>query len=152
LRLDPGVAARWWGWGRGGALSAANVESTRARSTYFGRSARLARSSRATASACRRALVGVLYRATQDARTEWSQMTTSAHVELARPRLACLLRAIVRRVQRERIGAERYRNLTAELADYLRAAVVSARTSMQFVDLVARRFEVDLSDDGEGRP
>lgn len=79
-------------------------------------------------------------------------MTTTFHIESARPRLAYLLRAMVRRVQREKIGADRYRNLTTELGDYLRAAVVSARTTMQFVDLVARRFDIDLSDDGDGRP
>lgn len=79
-------------------------------------------------------------------------MTTPVQIDQSRPRLAYLLRAIVRKIQRDTIGAERYRNLTTELSDYLRAAVVSARTSMQFFTLVAARFGVDLSDDGEGRP
>ena len=79
-------------------------------------------------------------------------MTTQAQIDQARPCLAYLLRAIVRKVDRNRIGKERYRNFTTELSDYLRAAAVSARTTMQFITLIARRFEVDLSDDGDGRP
>lgn len=79
-------------------------------------------------------------------------MTTQIQIDQARPRLAYLLRAIVRRIQRDKIGAGRYRNLTTELADYLRAAAVASRTTMQFVSAVASRFGVDLSDDGEGRP
>jgi hypothetical protein len=79
-------------------------------------------------------------------------MTTIRQIEEARPRLAYLLRAIVRRVQRDKIGADRYRNLSTELADHLRAAVVASRTTMQFLGAIANRFDVDLSDDGEGRP
>ncbi len=79
-------------------------------------------------------------------------MTTTAQIDQARPRLAYLLRAIVRRIRREDIGADRYRNLTSELADHLRAAAIASRTSTQFLSTVAARFSVDLSDDGEGRP
>lgn len=79
-------------------------------------------------------------------------MTTQIQIDQARPRLAYLLRAIMRRVQKDRIGADRYRNLTTEMADLLRAAAVASRTTMQFLSTIAARFEVDLSDDGEGRP
>ncbi len=79
-------------------------------------------------------------------------MTTSAQIDQARPRLAYLLRAIARRIRREDIGADRYRNLTTEMADHLRAAAISSRTSTQFLSIVAARFGVNLSDDGEGRP
>lgn len=84
-------------------------------------------------------------------------MATMTQVEEARVRLAFLLRAMLRRVDRRKIGERRYRNLGAELSDYLRAAAVAARSTMQFVTSVADRFSVDLHEgsyethDGEGR-
>lgn len=79
-------------------------------------------------------------------------MTTAAQIEQARPLLAYLLRALTRKIDRETIGKERYRNLTTEMADHLRAAAVASRTSMQFIATIAERFGVDLANDGEGRP
>lgn len=84
-------------------------------------------------------------------------MATMIQVEAARVRLAFLLRAMMRRVNKQSIGERRYRNLGTEMADYLRAAAVSARSTMQFVTMVASRFDIDLSEgfyeghDGEER-
>jgi hypothetical protein len=73
-------------------------------------------------------------------------MATQIQVEAARVRLAFLLRSMLRRVDKKKIGSDRYRNLGTELADYLRAAAVASRTTMALVTSVAHRFEIDLNE------
>lgn len=79
-------------------------------------------------------------------------MTTHLQLDQARPRLAFMLRSIVRKIHREDIGAGRWSNLTNELHDYLHACSISSRTTMAFFTMLAERFGVNLSDDGQGRP
>lgn len=83
-------------------------------------------------------------------------MASQRQVEEARVRLAFLLRSMLRRVDRTKIGADRMRNLGTEMADALRAITVASRTTMQFITSLAQRFQIELSEgsyeaDGEDR-
>lgn len=73
-------------------------------------------------------------------------MATQREIEEARVRLAFLLRTMLRRVDRNRIGAARYRNLGTEMADSLRAVAVASRVTMGLVTSIADRFAIELSE------
>jgi len=72
-------------------------------------------------------------------------MATKTEVYEARVRFAYLLRAMFRRVDKRRIGAARHRNLPSEMSDYLRAGTIAARSTMAFVQALAKRFEIELN-------
>lgn len=63
----------------------------------------------------------------------------------ARRLLAYLLRATHVRIDPQRIGRERYRRVSTELADMLIAAVMSTRSTLGFYQAICARFGVDVS-------
>src|SRR5690606_13809997 len=59
--------------------------------------------------------------------------------------LAYLLRAMRLRMDVDRVGRERYRNMASELADALVPYVVAEKTGLSFIRAIAERMQVDLT-------
>ena len=73
-------------------------------------------------------------------------MATSTEIHAAQVRWAYLLRGMLPRIDREKMGRDRMRGLSAEMADSMRALAVACRTTMEFVTRFADRFHVALGE------
>lgn len=73
-------------------------------------------------------------------------MATTKEIYDAQIRWAYLLRGMLPRVDRDKIGRARQRTLSGEMADSMRALAVASRTTTQFVTSFADRFHVELGE------
>ena len=73
-------------------------------------------------------------------------MTTNAKIQTATTLVAYLLRGLWTRIDHDRIGRDRRRDLPRELADALLPIAVSERSSLGFIRAVCARFEIDVTE------
>ncbi len=73
-------------------------------------------------------------------------MATTREIHAAQVRWAYLLRGMVSRIDHDKMGRDRMRTLSAEMADAMRALAVASRTTMEFVTRFADRFHVALGE------
>jgi len=71
---------------------------------------------------------------------------TTAKIQSSSAILAYLLRGLWERVNLDRIGANRRRDLPRELADAIVPLAVSQRSSLGFVRAICDRFEIDVTE------
>ncbi len=72
-------------------------------------------------------------------------MPSRYQIDQTAPVLAYLLRAMVRRIDRRAMPADRARNLETEVNENLHPLVVSTRNTQQFVRAFATRFDINLT-------